>query len=379
MALHQRIRSEGNNDFQEMVSDYTGQPATEYKNPLLFQFTRHATSCFNIEIYRDRGASLTGGIPSLADIGITNTISLANKNRKTNRFQSSVVCVSNLVRTWMTAVLLYTFSDKTSITLRICPHLKETGWTGNKAYSLTLSVSTFIDFLKLIRNNTFYGNLREIILLIPAHIETPHNNWVKIKITIPKGNSVNTKIHTDPLFCDRVNTIDKIDGYNKDGNIYKFMEWYHESFPEEQGIVHIVAHSGIMKEYVKKICNGYIFNGIPFDIKNYSINEQKIDNQNCWTFTTPMLDVSKEELIKSIQPGYINPGKGASLIAAQDSEKQKGNKSLCFKNVEPITCNIKNKKLSKGGSHHKKYTLHTKKNHMKSRRIKSIRKSLRRL
>ena len=51
----------------------------------------------------------------------------------------------------------------------------------------------------------------------------------------------------------------------------------------------------------------------------------------------------------------------------------------CIVYPQNITCNIKNKKLSKGGSHHKKYTLHTKKNHMKSRRIKSIRKSLRRL
>ena len=34
-----------------------------------------------------------------------------HKNKNTLRFRSDIVCVSNLVRTWMTAVLLYTFSD----------------------------------------------------------------------------------------------------------------------------------------------------------------------------------------------------------------------------------------------------------------------------
>jgi hypothetical protein len=77
----------------------------------------------------------------------------------------------------MTAILLYAFSDETkipktknpitAITLRICPHLKETGWEGNKAYPLTLSVSTFIDFLKtiiksfitLLKNHLYYIRL----------------------------------------------------------------------------------------------------------------------------------------------------------------------------------------------------------------------------
>lgn len=156
------------------------------KAPLLFQFTRHATSCFNIKVYPPEGKGFFGkdGIPSLPDYGITRTIALANKNKGTSRFQSPIVSVSNLIRTWMTAVLLYAFSNKETITLRICPHLRETGWEGNKAYPLTNSIPKFVDFLKLIKTFSHYRNLREIILLLPNEITT-YSSWISITITIP--------------------------------------------------------------------------------------------------------------------------------------------------------------------------------------------------
>ena len=330
----------------------------------LFQFTRHATSCFNIEIYRDLGIKKTGGIPSLAADGIEKTITLAKDYHDTNRFQSPIVCVSNLVRTWMTAVLLYTFSNKTTISLRICPYLKETGWKGNQAYPLTFSVSTFIDFLKLIKKHKNYSQLREIMLLIPATIETPHKEWVKIKLTIPEGNSVNTKIITDPLFCSRASTVDNISGYNNNGDISEFMKWFSESFPEEKGKVHIVAHSGIMKDYVNKILKSKTF-----DIETYIKNGTAINKQNCWSFTTPLLVKYKTALLASIEPGYANPGKG-ELSTAQGLE---GPESLCRKSVEEIKCPARGSipNLKKGG-------YYTKKNQRKSRRISQRRISQRR-
>jgi hypothetical protein len=323
-------------------------PLVGKKEPqTLFQFTRHATSCFNIEIYRDRGITGDGGIPSLAADGIKKTIELAEKNQRNNRFQSPIVCVSNLVRTWMTAILLYAFSNKTTITLRICPYLKEIGWKGNQAYPLTLSVSTFIDFLKLIKTQKGYEQLREIMLLIPAQIERPHTEWVKIKLTIPQGNSVDTKIITDPLFCSRASTVDKISGYNNNGDISEFMKWFSESFPAEKGKVHIVAHSGIMKDYVNKLLKSKTF-----DIEKYIKGDTAINKQNCWSFTTPLLVKNKDSVKASIQTGYANPGKG-ELAVAQGLE---GPESLCRKSVEEIKCPAKGSipNLKKGGYQTKK-------------------------
>ena len=340
--------------------------------PLLFQFTRHATSCFNIKMYRDLGITKTGGIPSLAADGIEKTIELARLHYGNNRFQSPIICVSNLVRTWMTAILLYAFSDETkipqtknpitAITLRICPHLKETGWEGNKAYPLTLSVSTFIDFLKVIKQHPQYAQLREIMLLIPATVESPHIEWVTIKIAIPEKNVNPTNIITDPSFCSKASIVDKISGYNNNGDISEFMKWFSDSFPKETGKVHIVAHSGIMKTYFNKIFEKSIFNKISrkiikkkkFDIETYSKGDTEIDKQNCWSFTTPLLVKNTSALIASIQPGYVNPGKEN----VEEAQSKEGPDSLCRIGIEEIKCPT----ATKGG-------YQTKKNRKKSRRI----------
>lgn len=309
-------------------------PKSNIKTPLLFQFTRHATSCFNIKIDKPSLLSISDGIPSLANIGITNTIILAYKNKDTPRFKSPIVCVSNLIRTWMTAVLLYTFSNKKTITLRICPHLRESGLEGNGAYALTSSIPKFIRFLELIKNNTSYSGLREIILLIP-NINNP-KVWLELTIYIPEDKT--KPIINDPLLCMITDPL-LGKGYTDVGNIVNFMSWYHQSFPEEQGIVHIVAHSGIMKNYVKEKCKGYILpNKTAFNIKTYSVSKNPIDEENCWSFTTTYKGVNVESLLQSIQPGYLNPGKGKSLNGAQKAERGKGSKSLCLETIEPIIC-----------------------------------------
>ncbi len=329
-----------NENFQGAVDEYLGNkngmihnyvPKPNMKAPLLFQFTRHATSCFNIKVYPPEGKGFFGrdGIPSLPDYGITRTIALANKNKGISRFQSPIVSVSNLIRTWMTAVLLYAFSNKETLTLRICPHLRETGWEGNKAYPLTNSIPKFISFLKLIKTTfSHYRDLREIILLIPNDTTT-YSSWIPITITIPTYDIT-------PSICDLVDPLLE-GGYIDEGNVDKFMKWYNELFPEEKGMVHIVAHSGIMKTYVKKICKGYLLSkNTKFNMETYSVDGIPLEVQNCWSFTTPRHTVP-DELLKSIQPGYQNP-KGESLKAAQDAEKREGYKSLCLEAAEPILC-----------------------------------------
>ncbi len=314
------------------------------KIPLLFQFTRHATSCFNIDSYPNGDGifhlPLSDGIPSLANTGIAETIGLADKNKNTPRFHSAIVCVSNLIRTWMTAVLLYTFSNKKTITLRICPHLRETGGKGNGAYALTSSIPKFITFLELIKTMPSYSGLREIILLIP-NTNNP-NVWVEITIYIPEDKT--KPVQNDPLFC-------MIDdpllgkGYTEEGNIFKFLKWFTESFPGEEGIIHTVAHSHIMQKYVEKVCEGKKYQGVLFNMKEYSLrlegntmNRVPIVNQNCWSFTTHYEQTDSKQLLESIQPGYFNPGKGPALKDSQRAEHVEGVTSLCLKNVEPIVC-----------------------------------------
>ena len=362
-TLSKDIGSIGNGIVNNYVPSNNSKPfpKSNIKTPLLFQFTRHATSCFNIKIDKPSLLSISDGIPSLANIGITNTIILAYKNKDTPRFKSPIVCVSNLIRTWMTAVLLYTFSNKKTITLRICPHLRESGLEGNGAYALTSSIPKFIRFLELIKNNTSYSGLREIILLIP-NINNP-KVWLELTIYIPEDKT--KKIQNDPLFCMITDPL-LGKGYTDVGDITEFMKWYLQSFPEEKGTVHIVAHSGIMKKYVEKICKGYILpNKTEFNMKTYSVSKNRIDEENCWSFTTTYKGVNVESLLQSIQPGYLNPGKGNSLKGAQTAERGQGSKSLCLETVEPIVC------PKKGGKRR------TKKNH-KSRTRRRLRRTMRR-
>ena len=344
------------------------------KTPLLFQFTRHATSCSNIDSYPNGDGlvhlPLSDGIPSLANTGIADTIKLADKNKDTPRFHSAIVCVSNLIRTWMTAVLLYTFSNKKTITLRICPHLRETGGKGNGAYALTSSIPKFITFLELIKTMPSYSGLREIILLIPNR-NNP-NVWVEITIHIPQDKT--KKIQNDPLFCMIEDPLLE-KGYKDEGNIYEFIKWFTESFPGEEGTVHTVAHSHIMQKYVEKICEGKKYQGVLFNMKEYSLrleanelNRVPIVNQNCWSFTTHYeqtdaashyKQINSKQLLESIQPGYFNPAKGPALKDSQRAERVKGVTSLCVEDVVPIVC------PKKGG---KRRTKKNRRSRRKSRR-----------
>ena len=380
LNCHNRMEQRG-----EVTIRVIGKPAAgvqEYLvyrpiQSLLFQFTRHATSCFNIESYPDGdnlyGLAKSDGIPSLAKNGITETIELAKKNRTTLRFQSDNVCVSNLIRTWMTAVLLYAFPNRKRITLRICPHLRETGGKGNGAYALTKSIPKFRSFLELIRKPIMingkditlpYRGLREIILLLPQYPNN-YSSWVRTIIDIPQD--IHTKVKDVPSICDIFVSDDPLleKGYTDEGDIRTFTEWYQKTFPEKQEKVHIVAHNHIMQEYFNKLCKSGMLSRKAnfedkckeqkFNIKNYSVNDdttmtgREIITQNCWTFTTPPYEkINMETLIKSIQTGYLNPGKGPEKSDAQRDERDDtSTKSLCRDNVVAIDC-------SKGGRRTKK-------------------------
>ena len=93
---------------------------------LQFQFTRHVLSCNNL----DEGKWYTGGKdfePGATAYGIEKTIEYAKDSKQTPYFNFDHVYVSNLYRTWITAVLLYGTNLQSSDTLNlyISPYLKE--------------------------------------------------------------------------------------------------------------------------------------------------------------------------------------------------------------------------------------------------------------
>jgi len=94
-----------------------------------FQFTRHAMSCNNISMGKSSGKDTE---PSISLYGILNTISFSNKPENLEAFTSPHVYVSNLLRTWITAVLLYggntgknLLNFKNPLNLYVYPWLKE--------------------------------------------------------------------------------------------------------------------------------------------------------------------------------------------------------------------------------------------------------------
>ena len=93
-----------------------------------FQFTRHAQSCNNVTSVVDKVYE-----PSITYLGILDSIEFANQNAQVGAFTHNHICVSNLLRTWITAVLLYgsqiskmnNEETRKILTLYICPYLKE--------------------------------------------------------------------------------------------------------------------------------------------------------------------------------------------------------------------------------------------------------------
>ena len=70
-----------------------------------FQFTRHAQSCNNI-IEGNSSQNKKDFESGLTSKGIEETLKFSDENK--HPFDSKIVFVSNLIRTWMTAVILYT-------------------------------------------------------------------------------------------------------------------------------------------------------------------------------------------------------------------------------------------------------------------------------
>jgi len=287
-----------------------------------FRFTRHILSCNNIDEGKMIGKDVE---PGLAIYGITDTIKFSLDKNK-NPFKSYDVCVSNLYRTWCTAVILYgtNFHQEYILNLWICPYLKENSkihgaiTRGNYPKSISHMANKFLKFLSLLKtlnkgihksneknslykewfntipdNDDWYKSLPgEIILRFPIDIPSKYSNYTQVdnNIIYKKNKNGDYEIVKNCVNKDYINK-SKNGEYLENGNLKKFMEWFNNDGPNfNSKLVHVVTHSGIMNYYLKTL-----------DIHVKKIQQNESDNisfigkSNCWTFVTnAMIKCSKK-------------------------------------------------------------------------------------
>ena len=287
-----------------------------------FRFTRHILSCNNIDEGKMIGKDVE---PGLAIYGITDTIKFSLDKNK-NPFKSYDVCVSNLYRTWCTAVILYgtNFHQEYILNLWICPYLKENSkihgaiTRGNYPKSISHMANKFLKFLSLLKtlnkgihksneknslykewfntipdNDDWYKSLpNEIILRFPIDIPSKYSNYTQVdnNIIYKKNKNGDYEIVKNCVNKDYINK-SKNGEYLENGNLKKFMEWFNNDGPNfNSKLVHVVTHSGIMNYYLKTL-----------DIHVKKIQQNESDNisfigkSNCWTFVTnAMIKCSKK-------------------------------------------------------------------------------------
>ena len=334
-------------------------------NKLRFQFTRHARSCNNESI----GKSFFGKDfePLLTDKGIQQTIiySILNKNK----YRSNNVFVSCLIRTWCTAVLLYGWNDPNNkvneLTIHVAPFLKEAHKdlkfakvkTGNHPQILNKTIPMFLEFLNYIKilNEEYWNNLKNIRLLIYKNYEGEGEDFKPIIFNFVKYREDNGKINfkLKENLCvllpkeeckDPIMKKENIEGYQKDGSLKLFMEWFYRSFQKfnsgniservyerdkEKGTynyihrVNIVAHSHIMRSYLKKLLNDNL--DIYSNIENPNNVIDIISKTNCSIVNTQL---NGEYTIT--EPGYypddyietLNIGKKNSGLCGTEIESE---------------------------------------------------------
>lgn len=284
-------------------------------------FTRHAFSCNNAT---DTSGWLKKQLnvfkkvlePHLTDYGIVRTIAIGQKNR--NKYDSSTVFVSCLLRTWETSVLLYlpNLGSTDVLNIIVSPFLKEKHGifkTGNypntivnhgiQEIDITTTIDNFIVFLKLLNSNySHYFNEKKLskitinyngksysmasvfktqnsknIFTIKNHQKIKGGTTKKGKneeIIIPDQDNNTLKIETQCNAETTPNYLYPDVGFNyyvnnSKENLLLFILWVTKNidagiFSSHKHEIHVVAHSNIMQSFIEIMAN--IIN-LPSDIK----------------------------------------------------------------------------------------------------------------
>jgi hypothetical protein len=295
--------------------------------------TRHAYSCNNANKGKRFGKDLE---PSLTGYGIDKTLTLVTNNQKL--YDSTFVVVSPLIRTWMTAILLYGTKHDT-IRLLVAPHMKEhkkqimgTRFDrGNMPIDITQQVRKTRSFLDHLSQQTGKPlTIKTIILSFPNCLDgKPHchnlrllrkstqdTSWTFDETTLqaqdPYGLSDITNRAQEAignrLYGRRRQRSDTTQWftskyYRSDGSLVLFMQWWNQNrhhlydllIPIPK-VLHIVTHSNVMKQFCSN--NDH-------KCQKWDVNYKKFTKQNSWSLRFDNTNDRQE--ILSMREGVPQP------------------------------------------------------------------------
>jgi len=367
------------------IIDRNNQPMM-VKGNQKFQFTRHLLSCNNIGMGGDNDITKKFGKdlePGATVYGIFETIMYSLKNRTKETFNYDHVYVSNLYRTWITAVLLYgtQLSQADTLNLYVSPYLKEKGKNigirtithGNFPDDIRITANKFLFFLNTM--NYYFQDAGQNIPPkyrgIPPH-GIPNDWYSQLPSTIilhlpPKQQTIDpqrityhaigeNRKYVITHFCgieDLIGPKGRKEFTNPgDKQLETFMRWfnkkknYYGRMMTQDGIVHVVAHSNIMQEYLRHFKIKVGKSGIPTDVPIVfdidKIKEQRltnIRNSNSWRFTTTAQKVSEMKTYVSIEDATrdleLFPGVPMEKTTAKELEKKYNERTLCGRKIKP--------------------------------------------
>jgi len=327
----------------------------------LFQFTRHAMSCNNIDYGKLGGKDFE---PSITQYGIENTIKFSSLPENVTSFTSKHVYVSNLLRTWITSFLLYGIHESKELHLYISPYLKEKHGLvkrGNYPKEFRHTLIKFLKAINKIKKDNTLNFSQEIIIHLPPRGNLPQ----EIKLI----NGDEYTFATDINLCDIVDTcgpnvispLEKTQ-FLQTGNLQQFMIWFnspHNYYGKkcQKSIAHVVTHSQVMQSYLKQVFNLNIdykeksslsstltslFSNPPPSIptieERTTTKYEHVRHSNSWRFITKE-NILTEELVDVGIEGFTNkhnnkvpvliPGVPMDETIAKGLESEQLQQSLC--------------------------------------------------
>lgn len=326
----------------------------------VFQFVRHALSCNNIltsliNITRKKFE------PSITNYGIVKTSEFSYNDVN---FKSDHVYVSNLLRTWVTAFLLYGVNTG-KLNLYISPYLKEkhgTLKTGNYPEDAKITMNRFLNAMNMIlRINSTYDYPSTVSLYFPPkngeinpQLVTFNKDFTKDGIyVINSKEACSIEDSCGPKLSDPL----KQTQFLTTGDLQKFMEWfsadnYHGVNLGVNGVVNVVTHSQVMQSYLKTQFNLQIDSEKAIDPVEIETAKEfgDVRHSNSWWFQVPeiietstppipnylvKLDISgfsnsHDNYIPNLHKGVGNAETDKYLD--DENKANKLNRSLCFSN-----------------------------------------------
>jgi hypothetical protein len=269
---------------------------------ITFCFTRHGYSCNNINITYGEKTINSDSDPAISTWAILETFNNGKKNMK--YYNSNIIYVSCLVRTWMTATLLYIHYankfKKNNLILNIVPYLKELHNTkllksldiGNYPNSIFNQINSYYRFLKyallLLKNSkNIFKNLKITINMLDIYnivfiIDSNFNINIKINYT----NIENVNLIKNKMVKNNINlNINKLNTVKENSNYKKYLDNIKNKIIKNIPIINLkytklninILNNKIPniinnKLYKNKLGDSYIYDNLIFYKKNKNLD-----------------------------------------------------------------------------------------------------------